>query len=58
MEKIVLYGGGKIGEKVYQMCENCKMYNKEIVAVIDSYKKGFFRENIPFITLQEYEKKI
>ena len=51
MQIVVLYGGGEISQRIHR-----KGYFK-VAAVIDTFKKGFFFDGIPYITIEDYKKE-
>lgn len=52
MERLVLFGGGASAEYIYDAYKN----RYDIVAVIDNFKFGEFRNGCPFITIDRYKK--
>ncbi|MBQ9359714.1 MAG: methyltransferase domain-containing protein [Lachnospiraceae bacterium] len=49
--KIVLYGGGKTADYIYSK------YKDSIIGVIDNYKSGMFRRNVPYLSLEDFQKR-
>ncbi len=49
MEKLVLFGGGKIGKRVFQ-----RLGSDRVEAVIDSVRGGVFADGVPFISMDDY----